>query len=108
MNRAQRRAQKCSGRDLPVMTTVKTPEQQADEIVKGYNRKELALIELLLNIEAIDVEDGKLIQHLIVPYARRHEGIRWWHHPELPGCVFIDQPFNPETWEGFPIGVLSQ
>jgi len=83
------------------MTTVKTPEQQADEIIKGRSRKELALIELLLNIGEIEVEDGKLIQQLSVPYALLYEGIRWWHHPERLGYVVIDQPFNPEDWEGF-------
>ena len=63
------------------------------------------LIKHLLSIGVLDYENSKLIQHRIVPYACRHEGTRWRSHPDLPGCVIIDEPFNPKTWEDCPLGV---
>ena len=62
------------------------------------------LIKHLLSIGVLDYKDGKLIQRQLVPYARRHEGLSWQHSPDLPGCVIIDVPFDPETWEDYPIG----
>lgn len=80
-----------------------TRSRMSSKLVKLYSSADLALIERLLSAGMLDIEGGKLLQHRIVPYARRNEGVAWRPHPDLPGCVVIDEPFRPESWQGYSL-----